>query len=60
MTGALECPHVWLPARGNRRGEHQLRERGADVTVLEHGGGHTIEPATLPPIAELLRDGAVR
>lgn len=30
------------------------------MTVLEHGGGHTIDPATLPPIAEFLRDGAVR
>lgn len=30
MTDTLERPHVWLPGRGNRRREHQLRERGAE------------------------------
>lgn len=38
----------------------QLRERGAEVIVLDHDGGHTIDPATLPPIAEFLRDGVAR
>jgi phospholipase/carboxylesterase len=36
----------------------QLRERGAEVTVLAHGGGHTIDAAQLPVIATFVRDGA--
>lgn len=36
----------------------QLRERGAEVTVLPHAGGHTIDPAQLPAIAAFLRAGA--
>ena len=37
----------------------QLRERGADVTVLRHDGGHTIDPAQLPGIAAFIRAGYV-
>lgn len=37
----------------------QLRDRGADVTVLRHDGGHTIDPAQLPAIATFVRDGYV-
>jgi phospholipase/carboxylesterase len=37
----------------------QLRIRGADVTVLRHDGGHTIDPAQLPHLARFIRDGAV-
>lgn len=36
----------------------QLRAAGAEVTILGHDGGHTIEPGTLPRIAEFLRHGA--
>jgi phospholipase/carboxylesterase len=36
----------------------QLRERGAQVQVLDHDGGHTIDPQTLPRIAKLLQEGA--
>jgi phospholipase/carboxylesterase len=32
----------------------QLRERGADVTVLPHDGGHTVDPRQLPRIAGFL------
>jgi len=32
----------------------QLRERGADVAELPHPGGHRIDPAVLPRIADLL------
>jgi phospholipase/carboxylesterase len=34
----------------------QLHERGAEVTVLPHGGGHTVDPRQLPHIAEFLRE----
>lgn len=34
----------------------QLREAGADVRVIAHDGGHQIDPQTLPPIAEFLRE----
>lgn len=37
----------------------QLRDRGADVTVLPHDGGHTIDPAQLPVIATFVGDGYV-
>lgn len=33
----------------------QLRAAGATVTVLSHGGGHTIDPRLLPRVAEFLR-----
>lgn len=32
----------------------QLRDRGADVTLLPHSGGHQIDPSQLPTIAGLL------
>lgn len=32
----------------------QLRAAGAEVTVIGHDGGHQIDPATLPRIAEFL------
>lgn len=32
----------------------QLRERGARVTVMPHGGGHQIDSAVLPGIRELI------
>jgi phospholipase/carboxylesterase len=35
----------------------QLRARGAEVTVLPHDGGHTVDPRQLPRIAEFLRQG---
>ena len=35
----------------------QLRQRGADVTVLPHDGGHTVDPRQLPRIAAFLRPG---
>ena len=38
----------------------QLRDRGADVTVLPHDGGHAIDPALLPAIAAFVGDGHVR
>lgn len=34
----------------------QLRTAGAEVTVLDHKGGHTIEPRALPHIADFLRN----
>ncbi len=36
----------------------QLRAAGAEVTVLDNDGGHTVEPATLPQIREFLQQGA--
>lgn len=36
----------------------QLRAAGAEVTVLDHDGGHTIEPRTLPRIRDFLKQGA--
>ncbi len=33
----------------------QLRDRGADVTLLPHAGGHQIDPAQLPHIREVLK-----
>ena len=33
----------------------QLRARGTDVLVLPHDGGHTIDPRTLPRIAEFVQ-----
>ncbi|MGP4014775.1 alpha/beta hydrolase [Saccharopolyspora sp. 5N708] len=38
----------------------QFRDRGADVVVIAHAGGHTIDPHVLPRIAESLRDRAGR
>jgi phospholipase/carboxylesterase len=38
----------------------QLRARGADVTVLSHDRGHTIDPAQLPHIARFVRGGSAR
>lgn len=35
----------------------QLRGRGAEVTVLSHHGGHTVNPQLLPQVAEFLRQG---
>jgi phospholipase/carboxylesterase len=32
----------------------QLRDRGADVTLLPHPGGHQIDPAQLPHIREVM------
>jgi predicted esterase len=32
-----------------------MRSAGADVTLIEHQGGHNIDPETLPLIAEFLR-----
>jgi len=32
-----------------------MKTSGAEVTLIEHRGGHTIEPGTLPSIAEFLR-----
>jgi phospholipase/carboxylesterase len=34
----------------------QLHERGAEVTVLPHDGGHSLDPRQLPQIAEFLRE----
>jgi phospholipase/carboxylesterase len=34
----------------------QLHERGAEVTVLPHDGGHSVDPRQLPKIAEFLRE----
>ncbi len=36
----------------------QLRERGADVTVLPHDGGHTVDPRQLPRLAEFVGGAA--
>jgi phospholipase/carboxylesterase len=33
----------------------QFRARGAEVVVLPHDGGHTVDPQQLPRIAEFLR-----
>ena len=33
----------------------QLRDAGAEVAVLDHDGGHTVDPRTLPRIREFLR-----
>jgi len=33
----------------------QLRSAGAEVTVLSHGDGHTIDPRLFPRVAEFLR-----
>lgn len=32
-----------------------MKSAGAEVTLIEHQGGHSIDPATLPLIAEFLR-----
>jgi phospholipase/carboxylesterase len=37
----------------------QLRARGADVVVLPHGGGHTVDPRQLPRLAEFVRQPRV-
>lgn len=37
----------------------QLRAAGAEVTVLGHDGGHTVEPRTLPQIREFLQKAAI-
>ncbi|OLT07541.1 hydrolase [Pseudonocardia sp. CNS-004] len=37
----------------------QLRDRGADVTVLRHDGGHTIDPTQLPAIAAFIKAGHI-
>jgi len=34
----------------------QLRSRGAAVTVFAHDGGHTIDPQTLPALAEFVQN----
>lgn len=34
---------------------NELRAAGAEVTVVDHDGGHTIEPRTLPQIREFLQ-----
>lgn len=36
----------------------QLRTAGAEVTRLDHGGGHTIDTQRLSRVAEFLREGA--
>lgn|SRR5699024_10311342 len=36
---------------------NQLRTAGADVTRLDHDGGHTIETRLLPHVARFLREG---
>lgn len=36
----------------------ELRAAGAEVAVVDHDGGHTIEPRTLPQIREFLQRGA--
>lgn len=36
----------------------QLRRRGAEVQVMPHDGGHTIDPQLLPEIREFLEAGA--
>ena len=38
----------------------QLRERGAEVTVLPHAGGHTVDPGQLPAITGFLEAAADR
>jgi phospholipase/carboxylesterase len=38
----------------------QFRERRAEVSVLGHDGGHTIDPRSLPRLAEFLREGTHR
>lgn len=37
---------------------NELRAAGAEVTVVDHDGGHTIEPRTLPQIREFLQRAA--
>ncbi len=37
----------------------QLRTRGAEVVVIPHDGGHTIDPSTLPPLAEFVQTSGV-
>jgi phospholipase/carboxylesterase len=37
----------------------QLRDRGAEVAVLRHDGGHTIDPTQLPAIAAFVKGGYV-
>jgi predicted esterase len=38
----------------------QLHARGAEVVVLPHDGGHTVDPRQLPRIAEFLHVGTLR
>jgi len=38
----------------------QLHSRGAEVVVLPHDGGHSVDPGQLPRIAEFLRQVKVR
>lgn len=42
-------------AQHTARLTEDLRAAGAEVTVIEHQGGHTIDPGTLPSIVEFLR-----
>jgi phospholipase/carboxylesterase len=43
-----------IPARMTDTLAGQLRERGADVVLLPHPGGHGIDPSLLPHIGQLI------
>jgi len=43
-----------IPAAMTQRLADQLRDRGAEVTVMPHPGGHQIDAAVLPGIRRLL------
>jgi phospholipase/carboxylesterase len=43
-----------IPAAMTNRLAAQLRDRGAAVTVLSHGGGHQIDGSALPEIKRIL------
>ena len=43
-----------IPAAMTEQLAGQFRDRGAQVTVLPHPGGHQIDPALLPRISQLI------
>ena len=43
-----------IPRDMTERLAAQLRERGAEVVELPHPGGHQIDPALLPQIADII------
>ena len=43
-----------IPAAMTERLAAQLRERGGEVVELPHAGGHQIDPAVLPRIADII------
>ena len=47
-----------IPAAMTEQLAGQLRDRGAQVTVLPHPGGHQIDPAVLPRINRIITGAA--